>query len=266
MVAALEVVEGGLVGGDHARAGAGLDRHVADGHPRFHRELLDGFAAVFQDVSLTATGADLRDDRQDQVLGGDALGQRTGDGDGHRLRAGQRQRLGGQHVLDLARADAEGERAEGAVRGGVGVTADHRGARLGQAQLRSHHVDDALLDIAQGVQAHAELGAVLAQRLQLSPGDRVRDGLVDVEGGGVVVLGGDGEVEPPDLAAGLPQALEGLGAGHLVQQVQINEEEVGLALGAPDDMVVPDLLRECPTHRFPPAGRSGRRFIEIWCA
>ena len=39
-----------------------------------------------------------------------------------------------------------------------------------------------------------------------------------------------------------------------VQQVQIDEEEVGLALGAPDDMVVPDLLRECPTHRFP----SGR--------
>ena len=48
------------------------------------------------------------------------------------------------------------------------------------------------------------------------------------------------------LAARLAEAVEGLRAGHLVQQVQIDEEEVGLALRAPDDMVVPDLLRECP--------------------
>ncbi|MEV5486352.1 hypothetical protein, partial [Streptomyces sioyaensis] len=35
---------------------------------------------------------------------------------------------------------------------------------------------------------------------------------------------------------------------------QIDEEKVGLAFRAPDDMIVPDLLRECPSHRFP----SGR--------
>jgi hypothetical protein len=69
-----------------------------------------------------------------------------------------------------------------------------------------------------------------------------------------VVLGGDGQVEPAHLATALAQTVEGLRAGHFVQQVQIDEEEVGLALCAPDDMVVPDLLRECPTHRFP----SGR--------
>ena len=135
------------------------------------------------------------------------------------------------------------------------VAADHGGAGLGQAQLRAHDVDDALLDVAQRVQPYAEVGAVLAQRLQLGAGDRVRDRLVDVEGRGVVVLGRDGEVEAAHLAAVLTEPVEGLGAGHLVQQVQIDEEEVGLALCAPDDMVVPDLLRECPTHRFP----SGRR-------
>ena len=154
-------------------------------------------------------------------------------------------------MLDLGGADAERQRAEGAVRGGVGVAADHGGAGLGQAQLRAHDVDDALLDVAQRVQPHAELGAVLAQRLQLRARDRVGDGLVDVEGRGVVILGRDGEVEAPHLAAGLAEAVEGLRAGHLVQQVQIDEEEVGLAFGAPDDVVVPDLLRECPTHRFP---------------
>ena len=45
-----------------------------------------------------------------------------------------RQGLGGEHVLDLAGADAERERAEGAVGGGVAVAADDRHARLGQAR------------------------------------------------------------------------------------------------------------------------------------
>ncbi|GAA1507313.1 hypothetical protein GCM10009802_63070 [Streptomyces synnematoformans] len=36
-----------------------------------------------------------------------------------------------------------------------------------------------------------------------------------------------------------------------MQQVQVDEEKVGLALRAPDDVVVPDLLRECPSHRIP---------------
>src|SRR5207249_9408960 len=130
-----------------------------------------------------------------------------------------------------------------------------RHARLGQAQLRAYDVDDTLLDVTERVQSHTELGGVLPQRLQLDTGDRVRDRLVDVEGRGVVVLGRDGEVETAHRAAVLAQAVEGLRAGHLVQEVEIDEEEVGLALGAPDDMVVPDLLRECPTHRFP----SGRQ-------
>ncbi|GAA3476784.1 hypothetical protein GCM10018966_013120 [Streptomyces yanii] len=137
----------------------------------------------------------------------------------------------------------------------MGVAADDGGAGLGQAQLGADHVHDALLDVAQRVQPYTELRAVLAQGLQLGAGDRVGDRLVDVEGRGVVILGGDGEVEAPHPASGLPEAVEGLGAGHLVQQVQIDEEKIGLAVRAPDDVVVPDLLRECPTHRFP----SGRR-------
>ena len=56
------------------------------------------------------------------------------DGDRHLLRPVLRQRLGGQHVLDLAGADAERQRAEGAVGGGVAVAADDRHAGLGQAR------------------------------------------------------------------------------------------------------------------------------------
>ena len=55
-------------------------------------------------------------------------------GHAHRLRALLRQRLRGQDVLDLARADAECQRAEGAVRGGVRIAAHDRHARLRQAR------------------------------------------------------------------------------------------------------------------------------------
>ena len=35
----------------------------------FHRQLLDGVAAVLDHVALAAAGADLGDQREDQVLG-----------------------------------------------------------------------------------------------------------------------------------------------------------------------------------------------------
>ena len=83
------------------------------------------------------------------------------------LRLGLPQALRGQHVLDLAGADAEGERAERAVRGGVAVAADDRHARLGQAQLGTDDVHDALLGRAEVEQADAELAAVAAQHFDL---------------------------------------------------------------------------------------------------
>jgi len=44
-------------------------------------------------------------------------------------------------------------------------------------------VHDALLDVAEGVQADAELDGIVAQRLNLDAAGRVGDRLVDVEGG-----------------------------------------------------------------------------------
>ncbi len=57
--AALEVGEGGGVGGDHAGAGTGFDAHVADGHAAFHGEGADGGAGVLDDVAGGSVGADL---------------------------------------------------------------------------------------------------------------------------------------------------------------------------------------------------------------
>ena len=135
--AAAHPLEGRLVGGDHPGPAAALDRHVADRHPARHRERLDRRPGVLDRVAGHAAGAEAADRRQDQVLGGDAGAQLARVGDPHRLRPLLDQALGRQHVLDLGGADAEGQRAEGAVGGGVAVAADDRHPRLGHAQLRA---------------------------------------------------------------------------------------------------------------------------------
>jgi hypothetical protein len=99
--AALEVGEGGLVGGDQAGAAPGLDRHVADRHAALHREAADDGARVLDGVAGAAAGADLADDGEDHVLRGAADGQVAVDADPHGLGALLHQRLGRQDVLDL---------------------------------------------------------------------------------------------------------------------------------------------------------------------
>ena len=114
-----------------------LDGHVADRHPPFHVEPAHRLAGVLQHRARAAAEAEFGDDGQHHVLGRDASGQGAVDGDAHGARFSLEQRLGRQHMADLAGADAEGERAEGAVGRGVAVAADHGHARLGQPQLRS---------------------------------------------------------------------------------------------------------------------------------
>lgn len=260
MVAALHVVVGGLVGGDHAGAGTGLDRHVADRHAALHRERADRGAAVLQHVTLSTAGADLRDHGQDDVLRRHPRAQRALDRDRHRLEGLERQGLRREDVLDLGRADAERHRAEGPVGAGVRVAADHGDAGHGQAELRTDHVDDALLLVAQGVQPDAELLAVATEGLDLDPARRVRDGAVDGERRGVVVLGRDRQVEATHRTPGLPQAVERLRTRHLVHEVEVDVEEVGVAVLALDhDVVVPHLLGERLSHEAQPSSSSSLR-------
>jgi hypothetical protein len=134
------------------------------------RERADGLAGVFEHVPGAAADADLGDDRQDDVFGGDAFGSLPSTRDSQVLGALE-QALGGQHVLDFAGADAEGQRAKRAVRGGVAVAADDGHARLGQAQLRADHVHDALPGAVQPIERDAELGAVGFHLVGLGAGD-----------------------------------------------------------------------------------------------
>ena len=174
--------------------------------------------------------------------------------DGHPPGADLGQGLGGQHVLDLRGADAEGQRSERAVRRRVGVAAHDGHPRQGASLLRADHMDDALTRIAHRVQRDVELGRVGPQHLDLAGRDRVGDGLVDVGRGHVVVLGRHRQVGPADAALADPEPVEGLWAGDLVHQVEIDVEQVGLARRLVHDVAIPHLLRQGePGHRRRPS-------------
>jgi hypothetical protein len=110
---------------------------------------------------------------------------------------------------------------------------------------RADDVHDALLDIAQGMQPDAELGTVAAQRVDLRAAGQVGDGLVDGQRRRVVILGGDRQIGAAHRSTSHPQPVEGLWARDLVHQVQVDVEEIRIAVLPLDHQVVgPDLLGE----------------------
>ena len=83
--------------------------------------------------------------------------------------------------------------------------------------------------------------------------------------GHVVVHRRDGEVGTPHGAPGEAEAVERLRRRDLVHEVEVDVEEVGLALGAADDVALPHLLAQglrpclaqvCAMPRFCQPGRE----------
>ena len=254
------VVDGLLVHRDHADARAGLDRHVADRHPPFHRQRADRGAGEFQRMAIATGSTDLADDRQHHILGGDAERQRALDPHLHVLHLLGDQALRGQHMLDLRRSDAVRQRAERAMRGRVRIAADHGHARQRGALLRADHVDDALAHVVHPEFEDAEVVAVLVQRLYLQPRDGIRDRLqatvaLDLRRRHVVVGRGDVGVDPPRLAAGQAQALERLRRGHLVEDVAVDVEQRRSIIAAHDFVHLPQfVVQGLAGHALPRSG------------
>jgi hypothetical protein len=151
------------------------------------------------------------------------------------------QTLRRQHVRDLAGADAEGQRAEGAVGAGVAVAADDGRAWLGDAQLGADDVDDPLPLRPQGVQLDPELLAVGLELADLRRRLRVenRDTTVGAarRGRRRVIHGGHRPLGPAHQQLALAQPAERLRRRHLVNQVQVDVEDGrGVGGGGPDDV------------------------------
>ena len=145
-------------------------------------------------------------------------------------------------MAHLAGADAERQRAERSVRGGVTVAADDGHAGLRESLFGTHDVHDALLVAGQVVKTNAEVGAILFHLIELGFADGVENRQVVRRGGRGVIHGRDGQVRPADFQAAVAQRLEGLRGGDFVAQVQIDINQTGRAGLLGDHVVVPDFL------------------------
>ena len=147
------------------------------------------------------------------------------------------QRLGGEHMLDLRGADAMGQRAEGAMGRGVAVAADDGGAGQREALLGADDMDDALAAVELVEIFDAEILGVLRERLDLDAAFRLGDAVAAVGGRDIVVDDGERLLGMAHLAARHAQALEGLRARHLMDEVAVDIEEAGAVRlpHAPDD-------------------------------
>ena len=243
---ASQVVEGRLVRRDHTGAGTGLDRHVADGHAFFHREVSNHLPCVLQHISVSTRGGQLAYQIENQIFGRDSGCQLSIDSQFVGFGEILQKRLGRQDVFDFAGSDSEGQSAEGPVGCRVGITADDGHSRLGVPEFRTDDMDDSLVWIVEVIETDSELFAVVPERIDLLARDRIGDGQGSIGGWDVVIGSGDGALGATNLASGEPKTFKSLGAGHLVHKVQIDIKDSLFSSFVMDHVLVPDLLEHGP--------------------
>ena len=178
--------------------------------------------------------------------------------DCHRLGLILGKGLGGENVLDLGGADAEGERAERSVGRGVRVAADNQHPRLGDALLGPDDVDDARARIIETEKVDAELFAVSNQGVDLDLRHRVGDAQMAVGGWDAVIDRGEGEIGPTHRPAVHPQRVECLWRGDLMNEVQIDVKQIGFARALTNQVTIPNLLEQSADRSQVEGYRGGR--------
>ena len=106
------------------------------------------------------------------------------------------------------------------------------------------HVDDALADVELVEVLDAEILGVLGESRNLGRGFGILDAVRAVGGRHVVVDHGQRLARLAHLAAGHAQALEGLRARDLMDEVAVDVEKARPVILLIDDVVVPDLVIE----------------------
>ena len=199
--AAFQVFEGFFVWVDVTDSGAALDRHVADGHALFNGEAFDRWAGILVGVASSTVDPKGTDDVEDNIFCVDAGAKFAPDLDLADFEGRERHGLGGQDVSNLAGADAESDRTESTVGGGMGISASDGGAGLGDALFWTHNVDDALLAGWNVEEGDTEFGAVFAEFLDHGVSQRILEGFDSLIGRNNMVDRGKGAIGEGDLQA-----------------------------------------------------------------
>ena len=256
-----------FIGCNHAGAGAALDGHVAHRHAAFHRQITDGFAGEFNDVSCAACRADFADDGENDVFRSGMFGELAIHFHFHVFGFFLDQGLRGKHMLDFRRADAMGQGTKRAMGGGVAIAANDCGAGEREALLRTDNVDDALALVEFVEILNAEVPGVLCQCFHLNAAFFLDNALGAVRRRHVVVDNGQGLFRVAHLAPGQAQAFKGLGARHFMNKMAVNIKQRRAILRLMDEMIVPDLVIKCAGlgHGGCPAkGSDFGRYVALW--
>ncbi len=188
-------------------------------------------------------GAELRDPGQSHVLGADAGAEFALDADPHAPRLLLPDRLGGEHVGDLRRADAEGDGGERPVRRGVAVAAHDERARQRQSLLGADHVHDALAGVFEPEEAKPMARGVLRERAHHPGHVRIRDRTPASAGRHVMVGDADGQGRLGHRQGTFRQLGEGV-VRAFVDVMPIDEEQRRAVLPQGDLVIGPDLVEE----------------------
>ena len=139
------------------------------------------------------------------------------------------------------------QRAQGAVRGGVGVATDNGHARQRCPLLRPDHVHNALTLVVHVQFENTEIVAVLVQGLHLNTGNGIADafqplGTLITRCRDIVVGGGKVGIGTPGATARHAQALEGLRRGDFVNQLPVDINQCRAIITLSDQMGVPEFV------------------------
>ena len=151
-------------------------------------------------------------------------------------------------MLHIRCAHTKRQGTKRTVGAGVRVTAGNGCSRLGDTLLRPDDVDDTLLAGRAVEERDAELRAILPQRVHHLLRQWIGVRLGELVGRDDVVDGRKGTVRHRYLETEVTQHAEGLWAGYFMNQVKIDVEQIRFTIGARDDMVIPNLLRQSATH------------------
>ena len=226
----------------HADLGAQFDGQVAHRHAAFHVQAADRLARVFHGVTHAARGAEFADQRQDQVLAGDAARRRAAEIDAHGLRPLLHHGLRRHHVHEFSGADAPRKRAERAVRASVAVAADQQRARQREAQFGSDHVHDALAVLADVVEVDAGLFPFGAEVVDHLVGPGRASSLRAGHRRDHVVEGADCQPRIAQPQAALRQLHLAALARQFVHYVARDKHQVHAVAKILDHVLLPDLL------------------------
>ena len=125
--------------------------------------------------------------------------------------------------------------------GGVGIAAHDEHSGLGQPELWTDDVDDALPPASDLMQGDTLPAAVLGQHLHLLARKLVRCTRA-AAGGDVVVHRRERQIGPSDVPSCQPQPFERLRRRDLVDQMEVDIKEVGLAGRRMDHVRFPQFL------------------------